>query len=203
MANRGRPKKIKLETIEDDFLSNASGLNLMNTINIDNMEGFNDDNETNNLSNNNEKIKKIKDDSDILAKNLLENIVNTYVTDDDTINKKYIQDKLKIDTILLSSLIFQLSVNNIAVNDIMNETRSGNTKSTFYMSLASLEKSKIEIIKQIDSFLYNIDITYKNILENMNNEKEKSKAETKSSDNNYRNTKDMLKDILHDDDKQL
>jgi len=203
MAKRGRPKKINLETIEDDFLSNTSGLNLMNTINIDNMEGFNDDNETNNLSNNNEKIKKIKDDSDILAKNLLENIVNTYVTDDDTINKKYIQDKLRIDTILLSSLIFQLSVNNIAVNDIMNETRSGNTKSTFYMSLASLEKSKIEIIKQIDSFLYNIDITYKNILENMNNEKEKSKAETKSSDNKYRNTKNMLKDILHDDDKQL
>jgi len=33
--------------------------------------------------------------------------------------------------------------------------------------------------------------------------KKKSKAETKSSDNNYRNTKDMLKDILHDDDKQL
>ena len=105
MANRGRPKKINLETIEDEFLSNTSGLNLMTTINIDNMEGFNDDNETNNLSNNNEKIKKIKDDSDILAKNLLENIVNTYVTDDDTINdtinKKYIQDNLKIDTILL------------------------------------------------------------------------------------------------------
>jgi len=81
----------------------------------------------------------------------------------------------------------------------MDETRGGNSKSTFYMSLASLEKSKIEIIKQIDSFLYNVEISYKGISENQKSEKKKLENNNESSDNNFRNTKDMLKNVLNDD----
>jgi len=88
----------------------------MSNINIDNMDilGTNDA-ELYNLSNNKDKINNIKEDSDILAQHLLENIMKSYVTDTDIYNKNYIQDKMKIDKILLSSLIFQLNINNIAV----------------------------------------------------------------------------------------
>lgn len=77
----------------------------------------------------------------------------------------YVKQKTKVDHITVSSLLFQMKTAEHAIIKLLAEIDSGNLHPRTFEVLASLQRSKMEIVKHLAQFMIIMENAYKNFKE--------------------------------------
>lgn len=77
----------------------------------------------------------------------------------------YVKQKTKVDHITVSSLLFQMKTAEHAIIKLLAEIDSGNLHPRTFEVLASLQRSKMEIVKHLAQFMIIMESAYKNFKE--------------------------------------
>ncbi len=98
------------------------------------------------------------------AKSLISALVNTFVTvkleNDSGIN--YLTTKSDIDMMTLKSLLIQMETSDWAISKLLKEIDNGSLHPRMFEVLASLQRSKMDIVKHITQYLVIMENFYKN-----------------------------------------
>ncbi len=104
----------------------------------------------------------IKKRSNQRARKILNSIVDTYI--DDNIRKNsFISRKMNLDTMMFSQLLYQSITAEYAVTKLLELLDEGNLTPRLFEVLPGLQKSLMEVNKQILTTQNVLEITYKNI----------------------------------------
>lgn len=145
---------------------------------------------------------KIKKDLDKDSLKMIKNITKFYLTDEIIREVPYVGEKVKIDTIMASSLLFQMKTAEHAITKLLTEIDTGRTEPRYFEVLASLQRSKMEIIKHLGEYMAMVETTYKNFFEDYSKYLETNKPQEpeEETDNNdisggvrIKGTKQLLK----------
>lgn len=112
----------------------------------------------------------IKTESDLEAEKIINNIVNFYFKDinlniENNITK-ILKDKMKIDILSISQIIFQLKTNEIIIIKLLKEIDLGANVARLYDSLSKMQNSKLDTIKYLNQQVFLLESQYKSIAEN-------------------------------------
>lgn len=118
------------------------------------------------LSLNYEEVKTIidRDSKDIVSSIALFYLDKNNIVDKDTENG-YLKQKIKVDVITVSSLLFQMKTAEHAIIKLLAEIDSGNFQPRTFEVLAALQRSKMEIVKHLAQFMIIMENAYKNFNE--------------------------------------
>jgi hypothetical protein len=86
-----------------------------------------------------------------------------YIPEDFAKNHDYVSEKMSIDKITLSSLLFQMTTAEHALKRLLEEIDAANVNQKTFSDLAALQKSKMEIIKHFASFMVTMENNYKSL----------------------------------------
>lgn len=106
---------------------------------------------------------KIKKDSDEKSTSIVESVVLMYLPPDFIHQQEYIFQKMEVDKLTLSNLLFQMKTAEHALKKLLEEIDNGNTSPRLFEVLASLQKSKMEIIKHLAAFMVTMENNYKTL----------------------------------------
>ena len=99
------------------------------------------------------------------ATDIVHSIAEFYL-DGDVIEKvPYVKQKTKVDQITVSSLLFQMKTAEHAIIKLLGEIDDGNLHPRTFEVLASLQRSKMEIVKHLAQFMIIMENAYKNFQE--------------------------------------
>lgn len=157
MSTEKRPKFVD---IKNTATALESMLNNLNGINIADSEA---------LSKTLPQIQKssplaydeLKDSSDDQADATIDAIVLMYLPKEFIISQSYIIQKVKLDKLVLSSFIFQNATSEHAIKKLLEQIDEGIVRDRTFEVLGSLQKSKIEILKHMSSFMIVMENNYK------------------------------------------
>lgn len=108
---------------------------------------------------------KVKDVLDSESTEIVHSIAEFYL-DTDVISKvPYVKQKTKVDQITVSSLLFQMKTAEHAIIKLLGEIDDGNLHPRTFEVLASLQRSKMEIVKHLAQFMIIMENAYKNFQE--------------------------------------
>lgn len=106
---------------------------------------------------------KMKEDIDDKALIILNSIVGFYFNEDDIKKYGYILNKMELDYINLSNLLFQIkTLEHVIIKSIV-EIDSGSTSPRMFESFAQLERTKTDLLKQFQQFLILMEESYKRL----------------------------------------
>jgi len=108
---------------------------------------------------------KVKDFADTKAKDIIEAISVFYLTQEVVNNDSYIKEKCFVDKITVSNLLFQMKTAEHAIIKLLEEIDNGNMQPRSFEVLASLQKSKMEIVKHLAQFMVIMENNYKSLKE--------------------------------------
>lgn len=108
---------------------------------------------------------KVKDFSDTKADDIIDSISVFYLTEDVVETDPYIKEKCFVDKITISNLLFQMKTAEHAIIKLLEEIDSGNMHPRSFEVLASLQKSKMEIVKHLAQFMVIMENNYKSLKE--------------------------------------
>jgi hypothetical protein len=108
---------------------------------------------------------KVKDFSDTKAKDIIDAISVFYLTEDVVETDPYIKEKCFVDKITVSNLLFQMKTAEHAIIKLLEEIDNGNMQPRSFEVLASLQKSKMEIVKHLAQFMVIMENNYKSLKE--------------------------------------
>lgn len=118
------------------------------------------------LSLNYEEVKSIIDRD---SKDIVSSIALFYLDKDNIVDKDiengYLKQKIKVDVITVSSLLFQMKTAEHAIIKLLAEIDSGNFQPRTFEVLAALQRSKMEIVKHLAQFMIIMENAYKNFNE--------------------------------------
>lgn len=106
---------------------------------------------------------KIRKDCDRRAKRMIKNATG-FMLDDDMIQENpYLRNKMSVDIISLSGMLYQLKVNEMMQETLMEEVRNGATHNRMFEVFGQLSKTIGELNKQLLQTVEAIKTTYKDI----------------------------------------
>lgn len=106
---------------------------------------------------------EIKRDADSKAEEIVESAVLLYLPKEFVFEHDYVTQKMSIDKMTVSNLIFQMKTAEHAIKKLLEEIDTGNTHARSFEVLASLQKSKMEIVKHLAQFMVILETNYKNL----------------------------------------
>lgn len=105
----------------------------------------------------------VKEVADEQADSSLESIVLMYLPREFIISQRYIMEKMKVDKKVLSSLLFQVVTGEHAIKRLMEQVDEGQVRDNTFMVLSSLQRSVIEILKHVSSYMIVMENNYRDL----------------------------------------
>jgi hypothetical protein len=105
---------------------------------------------------------EIKEKADSMSERYMKKIVKFFVLNKNT-KDTYIEEKMQLDKLILSSLIFQMKTAEHSIIKLLEQIDSGNISPKMFDSLGNLQKSKMDIIKHLVQFMVILETSYKNL----------------------------------------
>lgn len=106
---------------------------------------------------------EIKHDADNRAEQIVESAVLLYLPKEFVFEHDYVTQKMGVDKMTVSNLIFQMKTAEHAIKKLLEDIDSGNMQARAFEVLASLQKSKMEIVKHLAQFMVILETNYKNL----------------------------------------
>jgi hypothetical protein len=108
---------------------------------------------------------KVKGYSDENASHIVNSISVFYLTTDIVNEIEYIKQKINVDKITLSNLLFQMKTAEHAIIKILEDIDNGNLSPRTFEVLSALQRSKMDIVKQFQHFMVVMENNYKSLKE--------------------------------------
>ena len=107
----------------------------------------------------------VKTETDSRADDIVNSVAYFYLPEDSIEGEAYIRQKSMVDKITVSNLLFQMKTAEYAIIRLLEEMDNGSVHARTFEVLASLQKSKMEIVKHLASFMTIMEENYKKIKE--------------------------------------
>ena len=148
---------------------------------------------------------KVKTYADDKAKNIVDSISEFYLSTEIIQEIPYVKQKSVVDKITVSNLLFQMKTAEHAIIKLLEEIDNGNLHPRTFEVLASLQRSKMEIVKHLAQFMVIMENNYKSLKEDYRVKKADEPLMIDSSENEdtsraahqVRGTKQMI-EMLRD-----
>ena len=108
-------------------------------------------------------FKKLHKKCDTEAKKMIKNATGFMLTDDTVKNNPYLKNKMQVDVLSLSGMLYQLKVNEMMQEALMEEVRNGATHNRNFEVFGQLSKTIGDLNKQLLQTVEAIKSTYKDI----------------------------------------
>lgn len=108
---------------------------------------------------------KVKDYADTKADNIVDSISEFYLSTEIIEEIPYVKQKSVVDKITVSNLLFQMKTAEHAIIKLLEEIDNGNLHPRTFEVLASLQRSKMEIVKHLAQFMVIMENNYKSLKE--------------------------------------
>lgn len=105
----------------------------------------------------------VKSIADERASNIVESVILMYLPQELVSSEDYVYQKMEVDKMTVSNLLFQMRTAEHAIKKLLQEIDGGDTQPRFFEVLASLQKSKMEIVKHLAAFMVTMESNYKNL----------------------------------------
>ena len=115
----------------------------------------------------------VKTASDKKASDIVESVILLYLPQEFVMEQDYVYQKMEVDKLTVSNLLFQMKTAEHAIKKLLEEIDGGSPQPRHFEVLASLQKSKMEIVKHLASFIVTMENNYKNLKYDWNNLVEK------------------------------
>jgi len=106
---------------------------------------------------------KVKTYSDDKAESIVTSISQFYLSVDIIEEIPYVKQKSVVDKITVSNLLFQMKTAEHAIIKLLEEIDNGNLHPRTFEVLASLQRSKMEIVKHLAQFMVIMENNYKSL----------------------------------------
>jgi hypothetical protein len=106
---------------------------------------------------------EVKIESDRKASDIVESVILMYLPADFVKEQDYVYQKMEVDKLTVSNLLFQMKTAEHAIKKLLEEIDSGSPQARHFEVLASLQKSKMEIVKHLAAFMVTMETNYKNL----------------------------------------
>jgi len=145
----------------------------------------------------------VKASTDISARDIVDAITEFYL-DSETVSKiSYVKQKTNVDKITVSNLLFQMKTAEHAIIKLLEEIDGGNLHARSFEVLASLQKSKMEIVKHLAQFMVIMETNYKNLRDDYRFKKAESTTtvdgeitiESNPDQNKFRGTRNLIEQL--------
>lgn len=135
----------------------------------------------------------VKVDSDTKANDIIDSIAEFYLDKYIIQEIPYIQQKNVVDKITVSNLLFQMKTAEHAITKLLEEIDNGNLHPRTFEVLASLQRSKMEIVKHLAQFMVIMENNYKSLKEDYRVKKaEEPMLAESSEDTSYNENKNTF-----------
>jgi ABC-type thiamine transport system substrate-binding protein len=108
---------------------------------------------------------KVKTYADTKADNIVDSISEFYLSTEIIEEIPYVKQKSVVDKITVSNLLFQMKTAEHAIIKLLEEIDNGNLHPRTFEVLASLQRSKMEIVKHLAQFMVIMENNYKSLKE--------------------------------------
>lgn len=108
---------------------------------------------------------KVKTYADSKADNIVDSISEFYLSLEIINEIPYVKQKSVVDKITVSNLLFQMKTAEHAIIKLLEEIDNGNLHPRTFEVLASLQRSKMEIVKHLAQFMVIMENNYKSLKE--------------------------------------
>jgi hypothetical protein len=108
---------------------------------------------------------KVKTYADTKADNIVDSISEFYLSMGIIEEIPYVKQKSVVDKITVSNLLFQMKTAEHAIIKLLEEIDNGNLHPRTFEVLASLQRSKMEIVKHLAQFMVIMENNYKSLKE--------------------------------------
>jgi hypothetical protein len=108
-------------------------------------------------------FKKLHKKCDSEAKKMIKNATGFMLNDEVIKNNPYLKNKMQVDVVSLSGMLYQLKVNEMMQETLMEEVRSGATHNRNFEVFGQLSKTIGDLNKQLLQTVEAIKSTYKDI----------------------------------------
>lgn len=105
----------------------------------------------------------VKGETDAKAEEIVESVVLLYLPPEFIFEHDYVRQKMSVDKLTVSNLIFQMKTAEHAIKKLLEEIDTGNIHARSFEVLASLQKSKMDIVKHLAQFMVVLENNYKNL----------------------------------------
>lgn len=119
----------------------------------------------------------VKTSADSKASDIVESVILLYLPKEFISNHEYVFQKMEVDKLTVSNLLFQMKTAEHAIKKLLEEIDGGNMQARTFEVLASLQKSKMEIVKHLAAFMVTMENNYKNLKFDWNSLVEKKPIE--------------------------
>lgn len=106
---------------------------------------------------------KLRKECDSKAKKMIKNATGFMLNDDTVKSNPYLRNKMQVDVLSLSGMLYQLRVNEMMQETLMEEVRSGATHNRNFEVFGQLSKTIGDLNKQLLQTVEAIKSTYKDI----------------------------------------
>lgn len=106
---------------------------------------------------------EVKEEIDEETNNIILSVAEFYLTEEIVADVEYVKQKTKVDHMMVSSLLFQMKTAEHAIIKLLGEIDDGNMAPRMFEVLASLQKSKMEIVKHLAQFMIIMENNYKGL----------------------------------------
>ena len=138
--------------------------------------------------------------ADKKASDIVESVILLYLPEEFVIKQDYVYQKMEVDKLTVSSLLFQMKTAEHAIKKLLEDIDGGNMLSRAFEVLGSLQKSKMEIVKHLATFIVAMEVNYKNLAIDWNNSNDKNSLPMPTNDNElidvetskFRGTKSLM-----------
>jgi hypothetical protein len=108
---------------------------------------------------------EVKAETDSKANNIVDSIAEFYLNKNIIEEIPYVKQKNIVDKLTVSNLLFQMKTAEHAITKLLEEIDNGNLHPRTFEVLASLQKSKMEIVKHLAQFMVIMENNYKSLRE--------------------------------------
>lgn len=105
----------------------------------------------------------VKTSADKKASDIVESVILLYLPQEFVEAHDYVYQKMEVDKLTLSNILFQMKTAEHAIKKLLEEIDGGTVQARMFEVLASLQKSKMEIVKHLASFMVIMENNYKNL----------------------------------------
>lgn len=142
---------------------------------------------------------EVKQESDKKASDIVESVILMYLPASFVQEQDYVFQKMEVDKLTVSNLLFQMKTAEHAIKKLLEEIDSGSPQARHFEVLASLQKSKMEIVKHLAQFMVVMENNYKNLNYDWKNLVEKTQdvdaeveKEVNENTSKFRGTKGLM-----------
>lgn len=144
--------KKKAKDLEEILLGTEPGVNISGEDVLPKLKALNPMN-----------YEEVKRQADEKASDIVEAVMLMYLPAEFVQSQDYIFQKMEVDKLTLSNLLLQMKTAEHAIIKLLEEIDNGSTGARSFEVLASLQKSKMEIVKHLAAFMVQMETNYKSL----------------------------------------